>query len=66
MDVTITKVASIIKNYSTMSKSLKYLIVWAFYITAFILCLEGTSAVFGVPLGIIGVMLQRHFNINID
>ena len=49
-----------------MSKFFKYLIVWAFYITAFILCLGGTTAVFGVPLGLIGVMLQRHFKINID
>jgi len=49
-----------------MPKFLKHLIVWAFYIIAFILCLGGTTAIFGVPLGLIGVMLQRQFKINID
>ena len=49
-----------------MLKFLKYLIVWSFYIVAFILCLKGTTAIAGVPLALIGYALQRRFNINID
>lgn len=49
-----------------MTKFLKYVIVWAFYIVAFILCIGGTTAIAGVPLGLIGVMLQRKINISID
>jgi len=50
----------------SMTKFFKYVIVWAFYIVAFILCIGGTTAIAGVPLGLIGVMLQRKFNISID
>lgn len=49
-----------------MPKFLKYVIIWAFYIVAIILCIGGVTSVAGVPLGLIGVMLQRKWNISID
>lgn len=48
-----------------MPKFLKYIIIGAFYIVAIILCIGGVTAVAGVPLGLIGVMLQRKWNINL-
>lgn len=48
-----------------MPKFLKYIIVIAFYIVAIILCFKGIYAIAGVPLGLIGVTLQRNWNINI-
>ena len=48
-----------------MPKFLKYIIIWAFYIVAIILCIGGVTKVAGVPLGLIGVMLQRKWNINL-
>lgn len=44
----------------------KRLIVWAFYIVAIILCIGGTTAIIGIPLGVIGMALQRYFNVHID
>lgn len=49
-----------------MPKFLKYVIVWAFYIIAIILCIGGITAIVGVPLGLVGISLQKKFNINID
>lgn len=49
-----------------MKKIFKYIIVWTFYIVAIILCFRGVTAIVGIPLGIIGMALQRHFKINID
>lgn len=46
-----------------MIKFLKYVIVLAFYIAAIILCINGVTAIGGIPLGIVGIMLQRKFNI---
>ncbi len=49
-----------------MPKWFKYTIVWTFYIIALILCFGGTSVILGIPLGLIGVLLQRYFDIHID
>lgn len=46
--------------------ALKYIIVWAFYIIAFLLCIGGVTAILGIPLGVIGMALQKQFRINID
>lgn len=48
-----------------MSKFLKYVVILAFYIAAIILCIGGVTAIAGVPLGLIGVKLQRNWNINL-
>lgn len=44
---------------------IKLTIVRVFYIVGFILYLGGTT-IAGVPMGLIGVSLQRYFNVNID
>lgn len=49
-----------------MPRFLKYVLIFVFYIVAIILCLGGVTAIAGVPLGIIGAMLQRNWKINID
>lgn len=46
-----------------MPKWLKYVIVGAFYVVAIILCLGGVTAVAGVPLGLVGVTLQKNFGL---
>ena len=48
-----------------MPKFLKYIIIGVFYVVAFILCIGGTTAIAGVPLGLVGVTLQRNWNINL-
>lgn len=49
-----------------MSTFVKKAIVFAFYIVAIILCFGGVTAIAGIPLGVIGYALQRHFNVTID
>lgn len=49
-----------------MPKFLKYVIVLAFYIVAIMLCIGGVTAIAGVPLGYIGVSLQRKWGISIE
>lgn len=49
-----------------MKNIFKNIIVWTFYIVAIILCISGTKAIIGIPLGVIGMALQKHFKINID
>lgn len=49
-----------------MKNIFKYIIVWAFYIVAIILCIGGVTAILGIPLGVIGMALQKQFKIYID
>lgn len=49
-----------------MKNIFKYIIVWAFYIVAIILCIGGVTAILGIPLGVIDMALQKQFKIYID
>ncbi len=49
-----------------MSTFLKKTIVICFYIAAIILCIDGTMAIAGIPLGLVGYALQRYFKVTID
>lgn len=49
-----------------MKNIFKYVIVWTFYIVAIILCIGGVTAILGIPLGLVGMALQKQFKIHID